>query len=85
MDGRFLEIHPEQRCDREYQQGSQFAADSKKHADIRAAHHESDIQQGADADEDQTRDESVAECKRVDRLEPVHLHQRHELVVAGDC
>ena len=82
--GRVLEVVPEQTGQRQNQQRPQLRKQRDDGRHIRPLHYEADVQERADADEDQTGDEPVAEGQRVDRLQPVDLHQRHQMVVVAD-
>jgi hypothetical protein len=70
--------------DRENGNGPQFGEERNEDALERSRHHVTDIEEDADAHEDQTGDQAVAEGQRVDRLQPVDLHDVHQFDRIGD-
>ncbi len=67
-------ITAEHHRQRQRQHRAQFRKQRDDRADVGTRHHEADVEQRADADKDQARDQAVAERQRVDRLKPVDLH-----------
>jgi hypothetical protein len=70
--------------DREDDERSQFGKQGDDHALERPRHDVTDIEQDADAHEHQAGDQAVAEGQRVDRLQPVDLHDVDQIIDGSD-
>ena len=57
----------------------------QEHADEGMNHHETDVQETSDPEEDQTGDEAVREHERINRLEEIDLEDKHQIGRVLDC
>jgi hypothetical protein len=60
--------------------GAQLGEQRQDHALERPRHDETDIEQDADAHEDQAGDQAIAEHHRIDWLQPVDLQDIHHRI-----